>query len=209
MLFLYPLFSLYSYKDMPRTSANARLRSIALRTFIGAASTTVSSVVNLTVLMALDGEPGWVCLLCCNCDILFSAVVIQWVTTRDNAATRTNAEYDNSDHRNREGSRDTGVSSRRRDTLNMDGIKRVVSVSTTQNFIKMDEIDVTSYPMQPAGAFKSVDTLDGAERGKARNGSMSDTSTSGLVQTPDIEPANPVLGVRTVIVAGSKDGRRT
>ncbi|KAG6005339.1 hypothetical protein E4U21_000254 [Claviceps maximensis] len=37
--------------------------------------------------MSLDGEPGWVCLMCCNCDILFSAVVIQWVTSKDNAGT--------------------------------------------------------------------------------------------------------------------------
>ncbi|KAL7944345.1 hypothetical protein V8C42DRAFT_326541 [Trichoderma barbatum] len=37
--------------------------------------------------MALNGEPGWVCLMCCNCDILFSAIVIQWVTSRDNAGT--------------------------------------------------------------------------------------------------------------------------
>lgn len=58
--------------------------------------------------MALNGEPGWVCLMCCNCDstlpdlhlylplrvwlsltwlVIFSAVVIQWVTSRDNAGT--------------------------------------------------------------------------------------------------------------------------
>ncbi|QPH06137.1 hypothetical protein C2857_004391 [Epichloe festucae Fl1] len=37
--------------------------------------------------MSLDGEPGWVCLMSCNCDILFSALVIQWVTSKDNAGT--------------------------------------------------------------------------------------------------------------------------
>lgn len=54
--------------------------------------------------MGLNGEPGWVCLMCCNCDstypvarsrscrlltgaVLFSAIVIQWVTSRDNAST--------------------------------------------------------------------------------------------------------------------------
>ncbi|KAJ6789025.1 hypothetical protein PWT90_09915 [Aphanocladium album] len=46
---------------------------------------------NLSVLMALNGEPGWVCLMCCNCDILFSAIVIQWVTSKDNAGTSTNS----------------------------------------------------------------------------------------------------------------------
>ncbi|KAH8649806.1 hypothetical protein BX600DRAFT_418738 [Xylariales sp. PMI_506] len=86
-LFLIPLRQLYSFKDTARTAANERLRTMAMRTFVGAVCTTISSVVNLTVLMALDGEPGWVCLMCCNCDVLFSAVVLQWVTSRDNAGT--------------------------------------------------------------------------------------------------------------------------
>lgn len=63
-----------------------------------------SSHSNLTVLMVLNGEPGWVCLMCCNSDskcppvmdkilsdlidiVLFSAVVIQWVTSRDSAGS--------------------------------------------------------------------------------------------------------------------------
>jgi len=36
---------MYSFKNMPRTPANLRLRTIAFRTFIGAASTLVSSIV--------------------------------------------------------------------------------------------------------------------------------------------------------------------
>lgn len=35
---------LYSYRDMPRTPANARLRTISFRTFCGAACTCVSSI---------------------------------------------------------------------------------------------------------------------------------------------------------------------
>jgi hypothetical protein len=78
-----------------------------------------------------------------------------------------------------------------------------------KTIIKMDEIDVTSYPMQPAGAFKSIDELDGAERGKVRNGSLSDdTSTHGLVETPNAQPVNAVMGVRTIIVASSKESWR-
>ncbi|OAA80191.1 hypothetical protein LEL_03677 [Akanthomyces lecanii RCEF 1005] len=72
---------------MPQTHANARLRTVAFRTFVGSCCTLVSSIVNLSVLMGLNGEPGWVCLMCCNCDILFSAIVIQWVTSKDNAGT--------------------------------------------------------------------------------------------------------------------------
>ncbi|KAM5355652.1 hypothetical protein ACJ41O_002298 [Fusarium nematophilum] len=87
ILFLIPLKNLYSFKNLPRTHANARLRMVAFRTFVGACCTLVSSIVNLTVLMVLNGEPGWVCLMCCNSDILFSAIVIQWVTSRDSAGS--------------------------------------------------------------------------------------------------------------------------
>lgn len=41
---------------------------MALRTFIGTCCTLLSSVVNLTVLTVLKGEPGWICLLACNAD---------------------------------------------------------------------------------------------------------------------------------------------
>ncbi|KAG5979332.1 hypothetical protein E4U55_005298, partial [Claviceps digitariae] len=87
IIFIIPLRQLYSYKNMPRTPANARLRSVAFRTFGGSVCSLISSITNLSVLMSLDGEPGWVCLICCNCDILFSAVIIQWVTSKDNAGT--------------------------------------------------------------------------------------------------------------------------
>ncbi|KAK2054276.1 hypothetical protein LY76DRAFT_686744 [Colletotrichum caudatum] len=87
ILFLIPLKSLYSFKHCSATPANTRLRTIACRTFIGALCTLTSSIVNLTVLMVLDGEPGWVCLMCCNSDVLFSAIVVQWVTSKDHVAT--------------------------------------------------------------------------------------------------------------------------
>ncbi|KID63333.1 hypothetical protein MAN_07534, partial [Metarhizium hybridum] len=89
IIFLIPLRNLYSYKNMPRTHANMRLRTIAFRTFCGAVCTLLSSIVNLCALMSLDGEPGWVCLVSCNCDIIFSAAVIQWVTSKDNMGTST------------------------------------------------------------------------------------------------------------------------
>ncbi|KAL6910325.1 hypothetical protein GGI43DRAFT_378306 [Trichoderma evansii] len=70
---------------MARTRANIRLRSVAFRTFCGAVCTLVSSIVNLSVLMARHGEPGWICLMSCNCDM------IQWVTSKDNAGTASNS----------------------------------------------------------------------------------------------------------------------
>ncbi|KAI3586906.1 hypothetical protein IWW34DRAFT_203311 [Fusarium oxysporum f. sp. albedinis] len=87
ILFLIPLKNLYSFKNLPKTHANSRLRSVAFRTFVGACCTLTSSIVNLTVLMVLNGEPGWVCLMCCNSDVLFSAIVVQWVTSRDSAGS--------------------------------------------------------------------------------------------------------------------------
>ncbi|KAH6976801.1 hypothetical protein EDB80DRAFT_692464 [Ilyonectria destructans] len=87
ILFLIPLKNLYSFKNMPKTPANERLKNVAFRTFVGSCCTLLSSIVNLSVLMALNGEPGWVCLMCCISDILFSALVIQWVTSKDNAGS--------------------------------------------------------------------------------------------------------------------------
>lgn len=36
---------LYSFKNLPRTNANARLRNVAFRTFVGACCTLISSIV--------------------------------------------------------------------------------------------------------------------------------------------------------------------
>ncbi|KAH7028312.1 hypothetical protein B0J12DRAFT_350320 [Macrophomina phaseolina] len=82
-LFIIPLRRLYSYQH----NTNKALRIMALRTFIGSCATLTSSVVNLTVLMILKGEPGWICLMCCNADILFSVLVLHWVTSFDRTTT--------------------------------------------------------------------------------------------------------------------------
>ncbi|QBZ60315.1 hypothetical protein PoMZ_07255 [Pyricularia oryzae] len=95
-LFLIPLMRLYSFRnplskpDMYRP--NVKLRTVAVRTFIGACCTLASSIVNLTVLMVLNGEPGWVCLMCCNSDILFSALVLYWITSKDNIASNSSSK---------------------------------------------------------------------------------------------------------------------
>ncbi|KAF2685542.1 hypothetical protein K458DRAFT_364394 [Lentithecium fluviatile CBS 122367] len=79
LLFIVPLRRLYSYQNNTNTS----LHTVAFRSFIGSCATLTSSVVNLTVLMVLQGEPGWICLMCCNADILFSVLVLHWVTQVD------------------------------------------------------------------------------------------------------------------------------
>jgi hypothetical protein len=83
LLFIIPLRKLYSYKNSP----NSVLRTITLRSFVGSLATLTSSVVNLTVLMVLHGEAAWICLMCCNADILFSVLVLHWVTSKDKASS--------------------------------------------------------------------------------------------------------------------------
>ncbi|KAK9778838.1 hypothetical protein SCAR479_04462 [Seiridium cardinale] len=190
ILFLIPLRCLYSFKDMPRTPANIRLRTVAMRTFVGALSTTVSSVVNLTVLMALDGEPGWVCLLCCNCDILFSAVIIQWVTSQDNAATASAADQNSLPTYHGDSSRDRTAPSRHRDFLGggaAGGILRNMS-----NTIKYEEMDVTAYPLRPTNTFRPTELPDSDEfeEGYREHGRLcsDEVSTTNLLESP--EPAH-------------------
>ncbi|KAK0674440.1 hypothetical protein QBC41DRAFT_238912 [Cercophora samala] len=92
LVFLIPLSRTYTWKNFVHTPGSRRLRTVAMRTFVGCVCTLTSSVVNLSVLMALDGEPGWVCLMCCNSDILFSAIVIQWVTSRDSTSSAASTD---------------------------------------------------------------------------------------------------------------------
>ncbi|CAK3846741.1 ring finger domain [Lecanosticta acicola] len=78
ILFIIPLRKLYSYRH-----GNGNMRRLAFRAFIGSCTTLLSSVVNLSVLMSVGGEPGWICLMLCNLDILFCGLVLHWVTAFD------------------------------------------------------------------------------------------------------------------------------
>jgi hypothetical protein len=62
---------------------------MASRSLVGSLATLTTSVVNLTILMVLKGEPGWICLMCCNADILFCVLVLHWVTSKDKVNTST------------------------------------------------------------------------------------------------------------------------
>lgn len=83
LLFVLPILNTYSH----RRDVNAALRAVALRTFIGSCATLTSSVVNITVLMVIEGEPGWICMMCCNADILFSVLVLHWVSSPDSSSS--------------------------------------------------------------------------------------------------------------------------
>lgn len=76
---------LYSY----RHSTNPKLNRMAVRSLIGSLATLTTSVADLTVLMMLRGEPGWICLMCCNADILFCVLVLHWVTSKEKRSSYT------------------------------------------------------------------------------------------------------------------------
>ncbi|KAG9669187.1 hypothetical protein KCU98_g16773, partial [Aureobasidium melanogenum] len=78
-LFLHPLRQCYSFKQ----DKNSPMRTLVLRTFVGSCATLLMSVVNLSVLTILDGEPGYICLCLCNLDILFTVCVLHWATAID------------------------------------------------------------------------------------------------------------------------------
>ncbi|KAF4302018.1 hypothetical protein GTA08_BOTSDO10329 [Botryosphaeria dothidea] len=91
-LFIVPLRRLYSYKNKDNN-----VRTMAFRTFIGSCATLTSSVANLTLLMLLDGEPAWICFITCNAEILFSVLVLHWVTSRDRTSQTTYANTSSRD----------------------------------------------------------------------------------------------------------------
>ncbi|KAF3004455.1 hypothetical protein E8E14_003223 [Neopestalotiopsis sp. 37M] len=93
ILFLIPLWKTYSF-NMKKTSGNAKLRDLVVRTFIGAVTSTITCLLNIVIMMALDGEPGWMCLMSCNIDLLFDAIIVQYVTSRDNRGTQTTRSYE-------------------------------------------------------------------------------------------------------------------
>jgi len=82
-LFLQPLKQMSAFNG-----AKGRLRTMTRRTFIGSASTLLLTMANLVALLVAKGrEPGWICLACCNGDVLFSALVLHWVTHVDDDTT--------------------------------------------------------------------------------------------------------------------------
>ncbi|KAI5249380.1 hypothetical protein E4T43_00705 [Aureobasidium subglaciale] len=86
-LFLHPLRQCYSFKQ----GASSRMRTLVIRTFVGSCATLLMSVVNLSVLTILDGEPGYICLCLCNLDILFTVCVLHWATAIDRQEQTSNS----------------------------------------------------------------------------------------------------------------------
>ncbi|KAH6988845.1 hypothetical protein BKA56DRAFT_476611 [Ilyonectria sp. MPI-CAGE-AT-0026] len=84
----------YSFHHGVNTHTRARLRQVAVHSLIGSCAMLIGSIVNLTVLLCLNGEPAWACSMGCNSDILFSAAAMQWITSRDDSKDIDHFEED-------------------------------------------------------------------------------------------------------------------
>ncbi|CAH0042504.1 unnamed protein product [Clonostachys rhizophaga] len=82
--FLVPIRNLHSYDHNPR------LKKMVIRTFVGSLATLTSTVVNIVMMTVLNGEPAWMCFMICNTDILFTTLVLHWVTVSDSVGTSQN-----------------------------------------------------------------------------------------------------------------------
>ncbi|KAH8659811.1 hypothetical protein BX600DRAFT_466788 [Xylariales sp. PMI_506] len=94
ILFLRPLLGTYSIRRSFATTCrtdsiapiihapppNPKLKALVIKTIIGSTATTIVSIVNVALVFTLHGEEAWICLLSCTSDVVFSAVVIDWVT---------------------------------------------------------------------------------------------------------------------------------
>ncbi|KAH8653848.1 hypothetical protein BX600DRAFT_471761 [Xylariales sp. PMI_506] len=102
ILFLINLLKLYGWKiqhkngampvrstDVGPNANSMHLRKCLIRTAIGSFITSLSTVTNLSTLMALNGEPAWLCLLLCEVDTLFYISVMHWITSKDNISTKS------------------------------------------------------------------------------------------------------------------------
>ncbi|KAF6839171.1 hypothetical protein CMUS01_04366 [Colletotrichum musicola] len=65
----------------PRPPPSIGLRRLAFRTLLGAVLAIAVSMANLSILVALGGEVFWLCLACCNADVLVTAFLVRWVNS--------------------------------------------------------------------------------------------------------------------------------
>ncbi|KAI0120606.1 hypothetical protein BJ170DRAFT_688592 [Xylariales sp. AK1849] len=157
---------------------------------------------NLVALALLRQEPGWVCLLVCDYDILFSAIIVHWVTSSDSAAAVRNADQKNLQEANH---REFIASSSHSD--NSGGVVSTSrSVSTTRNYTPADEIDITTYPLLSMNsADRSAELLYGDRFGRGEEEEiLIGVSTTNPVKAPELRHGELGLGVETVIIAGGE-----
>ena len=139
------------------------------------------------MLMALNGELGWVCLMCCNSDsecfetrfilnpepaansyafvVLFSAIVVQWISS-----------WDNTDPGGKSGA-SVNASSRNHNSKGPGASGRAYRLSTTGVEAKKVDSNDSAFPNDTLSAKAMVgDAADISRR--ARDGSLEASSTT-------------------------------
>ena len=104
--------------------------------------------------MALDGEPGWVCLMCCNSDILFSTIVIQWVTSRDSTSNASNDSQTDSQPRSDDGEELGGIHRQR--TLRRQESCGTIDTKESPGAIRKSQLALSTEAIVPDAAEISV-----------------------------------------------------
>ncbi|KAF3014230.1 hypothetical protein E8E14_009066 [Neopestalotiopsis sp. 37M] len=150
ILFLIPLRRSYSF-NMDKTSGNEKLRDLVKRTFIGAVTSTLTCVLNVAIMMALNGEPGWICLLSCNLDLLADTIIVQYVTSRDNSGTRGNF----SDRSKTSVAVERSIHIHTTTTTTSSRTAGNVGLDKSKSEVEDDEIQVSPFRVVPAGGYQS------------------------------------------------------
>ncbi|KAL2274330.1 hypothetical protein FJTKL_03315 [Diaporthe vaccinii] len=79
-LFLKPIWNRFFLR---RSAPNYTIRRTTIRFLVGLACLLAAAIVNASVLSTIHGEPMWICMLSCTCDILYASAVIHWITLQD------------------------------------------------------------------------------------------------------------------------------
>ncbi|KAF3070506.1 hypothetical protein GL218_00175 [Daldinia childiae] len=202
-LFLNPLWNVYSLKGASNAPANPPgLRPAAIRTFVGALFTTTSSIVNLIVLMVLNGEPGWIFFACCNADILFSTLIIQWVASGDDDNTIASSSPSNppgSQATYRPSPRAPSLPSRRSQKLAISLPLKTTSTSQYEHIFgeiepgtETDVVSTSSVSKHKAGSLRFDEDNDGfhtpiiydGPEGDISDGARNERATSSIWTSP-------------------------
>ncbi|KAI0130601.1 hypothetical protein F4814DRAFT_444743 [Daldinia grandis] len=208
-LLLNPLRNTHSVKGASHAPVNPPgLRPVAIRTFVGALFTTTSSIVNLIVLMVLNGEPGWIFLACCNGDILFSALIIQWVTSRDDnntiASSSPASSPPDSQATYRPSPRTPSLPSRRSQKLAISLPLKTTSTSQYEHIFgeiepetETDVVSASSVSKHKAGSSRFDEDNDGfhtpiiydGPEGDISDGARNERATSSIWTSPPPPPS--------------------
>ncbi|KAK6335709.1 hypothetical protein TWF730_003087 [Orbilia blumenaviensis] len=161
-LFLIPVIKISRGRAQESHQA---LRRMAVKTFFGSCATLTSSVANLTTLMLLKGEPGWVCLLLCNVDVLFSVVVLHAITNKDHQGSTgtTHATNDRNSQNNTAIDNHINLGTRRSSIAKTHGASVANSVFVNSQLGIAHEHDIFNSPPE-----KSI--ITDAEGGRSNNG---------------------------------------